>query len=156
MSSVRWQHTAKRSKILEPGPKISRHSTVNNSATRTSLAMILDAYESPSRRLSHAVSFVSRFEVSDRVHTAAKKRCTINLPGSVQSTLNNSATRTSLAMILDAYESPSPRLSHAVSLVSRFEVPLAQWNYGANPGPIRGPPCFRASNLSRAVRKPVP
>jgi len=52
------------------------------------------------------------------------------LPGSVQSTLNNSATRTSLAMILDAYESPSPRLSHAVSIVSRFEVPLAQWNYG--------------------------
>jgi hypothetical protein len=126
MSSVRWQHTAKRSKILEPGPKISRHSTVNNSATRTSLAMILDAYESPSRRLSHAVSFVSRFEVSDRVHTAAKKRCTINLPGSVQSTLNNSATRTSLAMILDAYESPSPRLSHAVSLVSRFEVPVCR------------------------------
>ena len=55
-----------------------------------------------------------------------KKRYTINLPGSVQSTINNSATRTSLAMILDAYESPSRRLSHDVSLVSRFEVPLAQ------------------------------
>jgi len=65
-----------------------------------------------------------------------KKRYTINLPGSVQSTLNNSATRTSLAMILDAYESPSRRLSHNVSLVSRFEVPLAQWNCGVNPVPI--------------------
>ena len=56
------------------------------------------------------------------VFTLPQKKDAQLLPGSVQSTLNNSATRTSLAMILDAYESPSPRLSHAVSFVSRFEV----------------------------------
>ena len=33
------------------------HSTVNNSATQTSLAMILDTYESPTHRLSYAVPF---------------------------------------------------------------------------------------------------
>jgi len=60
--------------------------------------------------------------------TLPQKKDAQLMPGSVQSTLNNSATRTSLAMILDAYESPSRRLSHDVSLVSRFEVPLAQWN----------------------------
>jgi len=34
-----------------------------------------------------------------------------------------------LAMILDAYESPSHRLSHAVPLVSIFEVPLVWRKY---------------------------
>ena len=117
------------------------HSTPNNSATRTSLAMILDAYESPSHRLSHAVPLVSRFEVADRLRNATNKVAQLILPGSVHSTPNNSATRTSLAMILDAYEleSPSHRLSHAVPLVSRFEVP---WS-GENTGPIE----YRYSEL---------
>ena len=45
------------------GPFSVRHSSVNISATRTSLAMILDEYESPTRRLSYVVPFGSNFEV---------------------------------------------------------------------------------------------
>jgi hypothetical protein len=53
-------------------------------------------------------------------------------------------------MILDAYESPSHRLSYAVSFVSRFEVPLVPPAYrggqstDSGTGPIRGPPCMQA------------
>ena len=98
----------------------SVHLKVNNSATKTSLAMISDAYESPSHRLSHAVPLVSRFKVKYvPVQIFPPFMKTSKLP--VHSTLYNSATRTSLAMILDAYESPSSGLSNAVPYVKRFE-----------------------------------
>mgnify|MGYP007101557040 CR=1 FL=1 len=87
----------------------SVHLKVNNSATKTSLAMILDAYESPSHRLSHAVPLVSRFKVKYvPVQIFPPFMKTSKLP--VHSTLYNSATRTSLAMILDSYESPTVTL----------------------------------------------
>ena len=98
---------------------ISVQSTLNNSATRTSLAMILDAYESPSHRLSHAVPLVSRFKVKYvPVQIFPPFMKTSKLP--VHSTLYNSATRTSLAMILDSYESPTSGLSYAVPYVRRL------------------------------------
>ena len=56
-------------------------------------------------------------------------------------------------MILDAYESPSHRLLHAVSFVSRFEVPLVRPGGGnhdtaaARPGP--GPTAARSRRLPR-------
>ena len=91
----------------------SVHLKVNNSATKTSLAMISDAYESPSHRLSHAVPLVSRFKVKYvPVQIFPPFMKTSKLP--VHSTLYNSATRTSLAMILDSYESPTSGLSYAV------------------------------------------
>ena len=97
----------------------SVHLKVNNSATKTSLAMILDAYESPSHRLSHAVPLVSRFKVKYvPVQIFPPFMKTSKLP--VHSTLYNSATRTSLAMILDAYESPTSGLSYAVPYVRRL------------------------------------
>ena len=40
------------------GPFSVWHSSVNISATRTSFAMILDAYESPTHRLSYVVPFI--------------------------------------------------------------------------------------------------
>ena len=89
----------------------SVHLKVNNSATKTSLAMISDAYESPSHRLSHAVPLVSRFKVKYvPVQIFPPFMKTSKLP--VHSTLYNSATRTSLAMILDSYESPTSGLSY--------------------------------------------
>ena len=97
----------------------SVHLKVNNSATKTSLAMISDAYESPSHRLSHAVPLVSRFKVKYvPVQIFPPFMKTSKLP--VHSTLYNSATRTSLAMILDSYESPTSGLSYAVPYVRRL------------------------------------
>ena len=97
----------------------SVHLKVNNSATKTSLAMISDAYESPSHRLSHAVPLVSRFKVKYvPVQIFPPFMKTSKLP--VHSTLYNSATRTSLAMILDAYESSTSGLSYAVPYVRRL------------------------------------
>ena len=97
----------------------SVHLKVNNSATRTRLAMILDAYESPSHRLSYAVPLVARFEVKYvPVQIFPPFMKTSKLP--VHSTLYNSATRTSLAMILDAYESSTSGLSYAVPYVRRL------------------------------------
>ena len=97
----------------------SVHLKVNNSATKTSLAMILDAYESPTHRLSYAVPFVSRYhQIQSKICTGPILSTTVKLP--VHSTLYNSATRTSLAMILDAYESPTSGLSYAVPYVRRL------------------------------------
>ena len=97
----------------------SVHLKVNNSATKTSLAMISDAYESPSHRLSHAVPLVSRFKVKYvPVQIFPPFMKTSKLPA--HSTLYNSATRTRLAMILDSYESPTSGLSYAVPYVRRL------------------------------------
>ena len=48
-------------------------------------------------------------------------------------------------MILGAYESPTYRLSYAVPLVSKFEVPLGRWQYRLRPVQLFGP----VQNLDR-------
>ena len=51
------------------------HSTGNNSATKTSLAFILDANESPIQDLSFAVPFVSVLEVFFEISCVAHPVC---------------------------------------------------------------------------------
>ena len=74
--------------------------------------MILDAYESPTRRLSYVVPFISEFEVfyCEKLQDAAI------FPHRL-----NSAIRASLGMRIDACKSSTLKLSH----VSKFEPKFA-------------------------------
>ena len=82
------------------------HSSVNISATRTSFAMILDAYESPTRRLSYVVPFISNFEVFYvKIYRTLKSFHTDNL-----------AIRARLGMRIDAWKGSTLKLSHVSKL----------------------------------------
>ena len=95
----------------DSGPSSVWHSSVNISATRTSFAMILDAYESPTRRLSYVVPFISNFEVFYvKIYRTLQSFHTDNL-----------AIRASLGMRIDACKSSTLKLSH----VSKFEPKFA-------------------------------
>ena len=73
--------------------------------------MILDAYESPTRRLSYVVPFISDFEVFYvKIHRTLQSFHT-----------DNSAIRASLGMRIDACKSSTQKLSH----VSKFELNFA-------------------------------
>ena len=73
--------------------------------------MILDAYESPTRRLSYVVPFISNFEVFYvKIYRTLKSFHTDNL-----------AIRASLGMRIDACKSSTLKLSH----VSKFEPKFA-------------------------------
>ena len=90
----------------DSGPFSVWHSSVNISATRTSFAMILDAYKSPTRRLSYVVPFISNFEVFYvKIYRMLQSFHTDNL-----------AIRASLGMRIDACKSSTLKLSH----VSKF------------------------------------
>ena len=73
--------------------------------------MILDAYESPTRRLSYVVPFISNFEVFYvKIYRTLQSFHTDNL-----------AIRASLGMRIDACKSSTLKLSH----VSKFELKFA-------------------------------
>ena len=73
--------------------------------------MILDAYESPTRRLSYFVPFISNFEVFyAKIYRTLQSFHT-----------DNSAMRASLGMRIDACKSSTLKLSH----ISNFEPTFA-------------------------------
>ena len=52
---------------------------------------------------------------------------TTGVPGLVETAVDNSATKTSSAIVLNAYESPIHELSYAVLLVSILQVFFEIW-----------------------------
>ena len=94
----------------------------NNSATNTNLAMILDAYESPKEDLSHSHIFMSKLELAAFCRVFEFLDCKRVGDNPLYSRTKNSATRTRLAMILLANESPRKELSHAQIFMSKLEL----------------------------------
>ena len=85
-----------------PGWWLPLYSRAKNSATRPSLAMILNAYESPRKDLSHAQIFMSKLELAAFCRAFEFLDCErVIRDNPLYSRAKNSAIRTRLAMILN-------------------------------------------------------